>query len=93
MVSPADARALAPYVALAESFVSGRIGALEFESRFWGEFRGLRDVSDQCFGVLNELFYVVEDFVADVAAREPGDVTEAELLAGARVFLGACRGL
>jgi hypothetical protein len=27
------------------------------------------------------------------AARDPGDVTRVELLAGARAFLDACRGL
>ncbi|MFE6199342.1 colicin immunity domain-containing protein [Streptomyces sp. NPDC057838] len=83
---------LAPYAALAELFVSGRIDALEFESRFWSDFRRLRRISDEDFAVLNELFYVVEDFVADVTARDPGDVTEAELLAGASAFLDACRG-
>lgn len=85
--------ALAPYVAMAELFVSGQIDALEFESTFWSEFRYLRDISDKDFAVLNELFYVVEDFVADVTARDPGDVTEVELLAAARTFLDACRRL
>ncbi|MFJ6572022.1 colicin immunity domain-containing protein [Streptomyces sp. NPDC091292] len=82
-------RALAPYVTMAELFVSGRIDAREFESRFWEEFRRLRDISDEEFAVLNELFYVVEDFVADVTARDPGDVTETELLDGAKTFLAA----
>ncbi|MFD5910537.1 colicin immunity domain-containing protein [Streptomyces massasporeus] len=85
--------ALAPYVSMTELFIAGQIGALEFESRFWAEFRGLRDISDKDFAVLNELFYVVEDFVADVTARDPGDVTEVELQAGARAFLDAGRGL
>ncbi|MER8222836.1 hypothetical protein ABTZ58_20085 [Streptomyces sp. NPDC094143] len=40
--------------------------------------------------LLNELFYVVEDFVADEAARDPGDVTEVELLAGVKAFLDGC---
>ncbi|MFE0475200.1 colicin immunity domain-containing protein [Streptomyces sp. NPDC058947] len=83
--------ALAPYVAMAELFVSGQIDALEFESRFWSQFRGLRDISDEDFAILNELFYVVEDFVADETARDPGDVTEVELMAGAKDFLAACR--
>ncbi|MEU3850526.1 colicin immunity domain-containing protein [Streptomyces sp. NPDC029554] len=78
---------------MAELFVSGRIEAPEFESRFWAEFRGLRVISEPDFAVLNELFYVVEDFVADAAARDPGDVTEVELLAAARRFLAGCRGL
>ncbi|MEU3937990.1 colicin immunity domain-containing protein [Streptomyces sp. NPDC029044] len=78
---------------MAELFVSGQIDALEFESTFWSEFRYLRDISDKDFAVLNELFYVVEDFVADVTARDPGDVTEVELLAAARTFLDACRRL
>ncbi|MFF3323089.1 hypothetical protein [Streptomyces sp. NPDC002889] len=39
---------------------------------------------------MNELFYVVEDFVADELARVPGDAAEAELLAVARTFLTAC---
>src|SRR5512139_1299684 len=84
-------RALAPYVAMTELFVSGQIDALEFESTFWSEFRDLRDISDEDFAVLNELFYVVEDFVADVTARDPGDVTQVELLAAAHTFLDACR--
>lgn len=78
---------------MAELFIAGQIDALEFESRFWSEFRGLRDISDKDFAVLTELFYVVEDFVADVIARAPGDVAEVELLAGARAFLDACRRL
>lgn len=93
MVPPAASRALAPYVTLAERFVSGRIDAVGFESGFWAEFRNLRGISDRDFAVLNELFYVVEDFVVDAAAWEPGDVTEVELLAGAEQFLVACRGL
>ncbi|CAL9563748.1 colicin immunity domain-containing protein [Streptomyces sp. enrichment culture] len=93
-LSPAHgSQALAPYVAMAELFVSGRIDAVGFEAGFWAEFRGLRGISDRDFAVLNELFYVVEDFVADAAGRDPGDVTEVELLAGARQFLAACRGL
>ncbi|MFD5234620.1 colicin immunity domain-containing protein [Streptomyces qaidamensis] len=78
---------------MTELFIVGQIDALEFESKFWSEFHGLRDISDKDFAVLNELFYVVEDFVADVTARDPGDVTEVELLAGAQAFLNACRRL
>ncbi|MFJ3443324.1 colicin immunity domain-containing protein [Streptomyces sp. NPDC086081] len=92
-MTAAVSQALAPYVALAERFVSGRVDAVGFESGFWAEFRDLRSISDRDFAVLNELFYVVEDFVADAAAREPGDVTEAEVPAGAEQFLVACRGL
>ncbi|WAU82241.1 hypothetical protein O1Q96_22245 [Streptomyces sp. Qhu-G9] len=47
-------RPLAPYVAMAELLVSERIDALEFESRFWSEFRGLQDISDKDFVALNE---------------------------------------
>ncbi|MFF5654450.1 hypothetical protein ACFZC7_35580 [Streptomyces massasporeus] len=61
---------------MTELFIVGQIDALEFESKFWSEFHGLRDISDK-----------------DVTARDPGDVTEIELLAGARAFLDACRGL
>jgi hypothetical protein len=78
---------------MTELFIVRQIDALEFESNFWSEFHGLQDISDMDFAVLNELFYVVDDFVADVTARDPGDVTEVELLAGARAFLDACRGL
>ncbi|MFJ9082449.1 MULTISPECIES: colicin immunity domain-containing protein [unclassified Streptomyces] len=68
--------ALAPYVRLAEHFVAGQIGALQFDSRFWEEFhRSPQRISDADFAVLNELFYVVEEFVPVVDAREPGDVT------------------
>ncbi|MEB8340160.1 colicin immunity domain-containing protein [Streptomyces endophyticus] len=82
---------LAPYMTMAEQFVTGHIDALEFEARFWQEFQGSRDISDADFALVNELFYVVEDFVSDVTARDPGDVTERELLAAARTFLDACR--
>ncbi|WP_328634827.1 colicin immunity domain-containing protein [Streptomyces sp. NBC_00356] len=86
------ASALAPYVRLDELFGSGRIDALQFDSRFWEEFRrSPQRLSDADFAVLNELFYVVEDFVPDVDAREPGDVTEPELLAAAKTFLHSCR--
>ncbi|MFF8012272.1 hypothetical protein [Streptomyces sp. NPDC007929] len=67
---------------MTELFIVGKIDALEFESKFWSELHGLRDVSDKDFAVLNELFYVVEDFVADVTAR---DLEQA--------FLNACRRL
>ncbi|MFJ9123146.1 colicin immunity domain-containing protein [Streptomyces sp. NPDC102340] len=84
--------ALVPYVRLAELFVAGRIDALQFDSRFWEELRrSPQNISDADFAVLNELFYVVEDFVPDVDAREPGDVTEPELLAAAKTFLDHCR--
>ncbi|MGD6749216.1 colicin immunity domain-containing protein [Streptomyces sp. BH105] len=76
---------------MAELFVAGRIDALRFDSRFWEEFRRPQRISDADFTLLNELFYVVEDFVPDVDAREPGDVTEPELLAAAKTFLDACR--
>lgn len=33
---------------------------------------------------MNELLYEVEDYVSDETARDPGDVTEAQLLEGAR---------
>ncbi|MEB8340163.1 colicin immunity domain-containing protein [Streptomyces endophyticus] len=90
--SAEPSRALAPYAGMAELFVSGRIDALRFESRFWEEFQGgPQRISDADFAVLNELFYVVEDFVPDVDAREPGDVTEPELLAAAKTFLDRCR--
>ncbi|MER7682150.1 colicin immunity domain-containing protein [Streptomyces sp. NPDC096934] len=88
---PGTCGALAAYVALCERFVSGQIDALEFESGFWGEFRELRVISDAEFAVVNELFYVVEDFVAHAPDRDPGDVTEVELMEGARVFLTASR--
>ncbi|MFF7732008.1 colicin immunity domain-containing protein [Streptomyces sp. NPDC007984] len=67
---------------MTELFIVGKIDALEFESKFWSEFHGLREISDKDFAVLNELFYVVEDFVADVTAR---DLEQA--------FLNACRRL
>jgi hypothetical protein len=67
---------LAPYVSMTELFIVGQIDALEFESKFWSEFHGLRDISGK-----------------DLAARDPGDVRAVELLAGARAFLDACRGL
>ncbi|MEU1503221.1 colicin immunity domain-containing protein [Streptomyces sp. NPDC005732] len=88
---PETCGALAAYVALCERFVSGQIDALEFESGFWGEFRELRVISDAEFAVVNELFYIVEDFVAHAPDRDPGDVTEVELMEGARVFLTASR--
>lgn len=83
--------ALAPYVRLAELFVSGQIDALRFDSRFWENFRSQQEMPDADFAILNELFYVVEDFVPDINARDPGDVTEPELLAAARTFLDDCR--
>ncbi len=86
---PSDA--LAPYVSMASLFVSAKIDAVEFEARFWAEFWALRNMTDADFAVLNELFYVVEDFVADPTIRDPGDVTETELLDGARAFLEACQ--
>ncbi|MFZ3572988.1 colicin immunity domain-containing protein [Streptomyces sp. BH097] len=89
--SATPSSALAPYVRLAELFVSRRINAPQFDSRFWELFSSLQEISDTDFAVLNELFYVVEDFVPDVDARDPGDVTEPELLAAARAFLDACR--
>ncbi|MFD7291685.1 colicin immunity domain-containing protein [Streptomyces sp. NPDC059897] len=77
---------LAPYVRLTELLVSGRIDALQFDSRFREEFPGLRRIPDADFAVLNELFFVVEDFVPDVDAREPGDATDQELPAAAKTF-------
>ncbi|MEC7051353.1 colicin immunity domain-containing protein [Streptomyces violaceochromogenes] len=78
---------------MTELFIVGQIDALEFESKFWSEFHGLRDNSDMDFAVLNEPFYVVDDFVAHATARHPGDVTEVELLARAQALSDACRGL
>jgi hypothetical protein len=32
---------------MTELFIVGQIDALEFESKFWSEFHGLRDISDK----------------------------------------------
>ncbi|MEU0397672.1 hypothetical protein ABZ208_33885 [Streptomyces sp. NPDC006208] len=63
---------------------SGEIDAREFESRFRDLFQNLRDISEEDFAVVNELFYV-EDYVSDETARDPGAVTEAQLLEGTRL--------
>lgn len=71
--------ALAPFMGFATAFPFGQIDAFPFDSRFWEEFRGLRRIPDADFAVLNELFFVVEDFVPAVDARGPGDTTDQEL--------------
>lgn len=81
-------RALAPYIALIESFLDGRSSPLTFEREYLEKFKGDgTDWPEAEYEVLNELFSDVDAFCADLELRDPGDLDEEQLKQRARKAL------
>jgi hypothetical protein len=84
----ASGSAVAGQLALMESFVRRELPGGEF-ARSWRAAGRLADergerVRGALGQALSEVFFLLEDYPIDPALREPGDVTEEELLAGVR---------
>jgi hypothetical protein len=73
-------RSLDEYFVLMDAFVSGRIGADEFESQFLelfqddGAFR-----TPAAYSTLERVFWAVEAYVSDATLRDPGDLDSEQL--------------
>lgn len=81
---------MAPFVRLANEFAAGRMSALAFESRFLAEFKGT-SLGEDDYLLLRELFWAVEEFCADPALRDTGDLDEEGLREQVRVFMHRVR--
>lgn len=69
------------YLEIMESFQSGRISAIEFESEYLDLFKADdRQFPDNVFNILNQLFSDVDMFVSDPEIRGPGDLDQNQLL-------------
>ena len=76
------------FVELVHRFLSRELSPTDFEQEFfrrWGQDRTTR--SPEVFAVLERFFFVVEDYVDDPELRDPGDLDEEQLRAGAQRFL------
>jgi hypothetical protein len=74
MMSPDESQALAPYLTLLESFVSGEVAAPVFEQQYLERYKGDAFLwSDPVFGVLDGLFADVDAYVADDDLRDIDD--------------------
>ncbi|MEU0534018.1 hypothetical protein [Amycolatopsis tolypomycina] len=73
------------------AFAHGDLSGAEFARRWYAarrraDERGER-VRDRLAWLLGEVFFLLEDYPIDPELREPGDVTDEELLAGVRTLL------
>ncbi|HET6711539.1 hypothetical protein [Amycolatopsis sp.] len=92
--SPAEVASgsgVAGQLAVMAAFAHGDLSGAEFARRWYaarrraGE-RGER-VRDRLAWLLGEVFFLLEDYPIDPGQREPGDLTDEELLAGVRNLL------
>ena len=82
---------VADQLALMTSLVAGEISAQSFAPAWWDAWRRERDGGERTRGALGEalhgIFFVLEDYAADPSLREPGDMTDEELVAKVRAAL------
>jgi len=72
---------LKAYFEMMESFQSGRISAIQFESDYLALFKtDNRQFPDNVFNILNQLFSDVDMFVSNPEIRGPGDLDQNQLL-------------
>lgn len=86
-----DDSGVARQLAVMESLVRGELSGSEF-SRTWGAARQLSNARGErlqtpFYQALDHLFFVLEEYPIDPALRDPGDVTDEELLAEVRAVL------
>ncbi len=91
---PGDVRAdsfVARQLAAMESFVRGELPGPEFARTWFAAWRMSQERGERLRAplerVLNHLFFVLEDYPIDPTLRDPGDVTDAELLAEVQAAL------
>lgn len=89
-----DKSRIQPYVRLIESFANDQIDGEQFEKSFLEMFKNdSSQFNEQEYEILNGLFYDVEDFVADPAIRDEGDLDEQQLKTKSEVHLKKLRAL
>jgi hypothetical protein len=68
---PAATRMVARYKALISDFICGRVSAPDFESKYLQLFKtDTSKAADIEFNVLENLFFAIDDYVADPELRE-----------------------
>ncbi|MEU0463479.1 colicin immunity domain-containing protein [Amycolatopsis sp. NPDC006131] len=98
LASPSEVEpgsALAEQVRLMESFAEGSIAAPDF-ARAWLTARRRRPRPEQLLDepferLLAEVFFLLEDYVIDPALRDPGDLTDEDLLHGVQAVVQRLR--
>ena len=80
------------YLTLISSFTEGRIDAPTFERRYLDLFGAEeRILGEPLYGILQDLFYDVEAYVADESIRGDGDIDDEQLRASAQRAIDALR--
>ncbi len=82
-----------PYQQLVESFVAGKLSAVQFEATYLRLFKHDTSRSKEVYPILSNLFWAVEDFCIYPELRDEGDLDEIQLLQAAEVALEALRQL
>lgn len=95
-MTPDEQRAVAPYLALLDDFVSTGLTASAFEQQFLERYKADPFLwSEPVFAVLDRMFADVDAYVADDDLRDPddGDLDDDALRACARAALESLRAL
>ena len=85
---PSIPRTLDDYLPLLHAFADGRIDGETFERRFLDLYQNDESFHPEpMFEALDGVFWAVEDFYADPALRDPGDLDEDQLRERVRAAL------
>jgi hypothetical protein len=82
-----------PYQQLVESFVEGKLSAVQFEAEYLRLFKHDTSRSKEVYPILSNLFWAVEDFCVYPELRDESDLDENQLLQAAKVALEALKKL
>jgi hypothetical protein len=82
-----------PYQQLVESFVEGKLSAIQFEAEYLRLFKYDTSRSKEAYPILSNLFWAVEDFCVYPELRDESDLDENQLLQAAKVALEVLRKL
>lgn len=82
-----------PYQQLVESFVAGKLSAVQFEATYLRLFKHDTSRSKEVYPILSNLFWAVEDFCIYPELRDENDLDENQLLQAAKVALEDLRKL
>jgi len=80
-----------PYQKLVESFVEGKLSAVQFEAKYLRLFKHDTSRSKEVYPILSNLFWAVEDFCVYPELRDESDLDENQLLQAAEVALEALK--
>jgi len=76
------------YISLITQFVTGKITASQFEASYLEMFKNeTRELPEDAYDVLNDLFSNVDTYCGDPELRDDDDLEDAELLNNAKQAL------